>query len=200
MNEIVNDNVKNNESEEQGEDDQSAKIIKINSQFDILPIITLNNNLRDIIENDKLNIFSKWNKNYIYYFLDKNFENYKTISLEFNQELNKNNNEISDIYYLNKMFYFFQIGNYQKVLDIYLSYINDFFEKNNSNSKVRYYFIFNINALLCLIETGLLLNQNEFSKKIIQKLDSLINENLNLNSLELEITFDPIIINYLNEM
>ena len=200
MNEIVNDNVKNNESEEQGEDDQSDKIIKINSQFDILPIITLNNNLRDIIENDKLNIFSKWNKNYIYYFLDKNLENYKTISLEFNQELNKNNNEISDIYYLNKMFYFFQIGNYQKVLDIYLSYINDFFEKNNSNSKVRYYFIFNINALLCLIETGLLLNQNEFSKKIIQKLDSLINENLNLNSLESEITFDPIIINYLNEM
>ena len=181
MNEIVNDNVKNNESEEQGEDDQSDKIIKINSQFDILPIITLNNNLRDIIENDKLNIFSKWNKNYIYYFLDKNLENYKTISLEFNQEFNKNNNEISDIYYLNKMFYFFQIGNYQKVLDIYLSYINDFFEKNNSNSKVRYYFIFNINALLCLIETGLLLNQNEFSKKIIQKLDSLINKNLNLN-------------------
>ena len=83
MNEIVNDNVKNNENEEQGEDDQSDKIIKINSQFDILPIITLNNNLRDIIENDKLNIFSKWNKNYIYYFLDKNFENYKTISLEF---------------------------------------------------------------------------------------------------------------------
>ena len=57
MNEIINDNIKINE-EEQGEDEQSEKNNNIFSQFDILPIITLNNNLREIIKNDKLNIFS----------------------------------------------------------------------------------------------------------------------------------------------
>ncbi len=72
MNEIINDNIKINE-EEQGEDEQSEKNNNIFSQFDILPIITLNNNLREIIKNDKLNIFSEWNKNYIYYFINKNY-------------------------------------------------------------------------------------------------------------------------------
>ena len=197
MNEIINDNIKINE-EEQGEDEQSEKNNNIFSQFDILPIITLNNNLREIIKNDKLNIFSEWNKNYIYYFIDKNYENYKNISFKFNEKLIHNNNEINDIFYLNKLFYFFQNGNYQKVLDIYLSYLNYNLENKNVNTKLRYYFIFNSNALLCLIEIGLLLNENEFSKKMIQTLDSFINKNINLN--ETEINFDPIIINYLNEM
>ena len=197
MNEIINDNIKINE-EEQGEDEQSEKNNNIFSQFDILPIITLNNNLREIIKNDKLNIFSEWNKNYIYYFIDKNYENYKNISFKFNEKLIHNNNEINDIFYLNKLFYFFQNGNYQKVLDIYLSYLNYNLENKNVNSKLRYYFIFNSNALLCLIEIGLLLNENEFSKKMIQTLDSFINKNINLN--ETEINFDPIIINYLNEI
>ncbi len=197
MNEIINDNIKINE-EEQGEDEQSEKNNNIFSQFDILPIITLNNNLREIIKNDKLNIFSEWNKNYIYYFIDKNYENYKNISFKFNEKLIHNNNEITDIFYLNKLFYFFQNGNYQKVLDIYLSYLNYNLENKNVNTKLRYYFIFNSNALLCLIEIGLLLNENEFSKKMIQILDSFINKNINLN--ETEINFDPIIINYLNEI
>ena len=197
MNEIINDNIKINE-EEQGEDEQSEKNNNIFSQFDILPIITLNNNLREIIKNDKLNIFSEWNKNYIYYFIDKNYENYKNISFKFNEKLIHNNNEINDIFYLNKLFYFFQNGNYQKVLDIYLSYLNYNLENKNVNTKLRYYFIFNSNALLCLIEIGLLLNENEFSKKMIQTLDSFINKNINLN--ETEINFDPIIINYLNEI
>ncbi len=197
MNEIINDNIKINE-EEQGEDEQSEKNNNIFSQFDILPIITLNNNLREIIKNDKLNIFSEWNKNYIYYFIDKNYENYKNISFKFNEKLIHNNNEITDIFYLNKLFYFFQNGNYQKVLDIYLSYLNYNLENKNVNTKLRYYFIFNSNALLCLIEIGLLLNENEFSKKMIQTLDSFINKNINLN--ETEINFDPIIINYLNEI
>ena len=197
MNEIINDNIKINE-EEQGEDEQSEKNNNIFSQFDILPIITLNNNLREIIKNDKLNIFSEWNKNYIYYFIDKNYENYKNISFKFNEKLIHNNNEINDIFYLNKLFYFFQNGNYQKVLDIYLSYLNYNLENKNVNTKLRYYFIFNSNALLCLIEIGLLLNENEFSKKMIQILDSFINKNINLN--ETEINFDPIIINYLNEI
>ena len=158
----------------------------------------MNNNLREIIKNDKLNIFSEWNKNYIYYFIDKNYENYKNISFKFNEKLIHNNNEINDIFYLNKLFYFFQNGNYQKVLDIYLSYLNYNLENKNVNTKLRYYFIFNSNALLCLIEIGLLLNENEFSKKMIQTLDSFINKNINLN--ETEINFDPIIINYLNEI
>ena len=190
MSEIVNHNNRI-DGDEQGEDEKSDKVQKFFCQFDILQNLTNNNNIKELIENNELNKFSEWNKIYVDYLINKNCENYQIISNKLNED--------SEIYHLNRIFYYFQIGNYSKVFDIYLSIFQKF--QNNTNFKgLRYYFIFNSNSLLCLIEIGLLLNNNEFSKKILQNLDSFINDNSN-TLYELENNpFDPIIINYLNKM
>ena len=190
MSEIVNHNNRI-DGEEQGEDDKSDKVQKFFSQFDILQKLTNNNNIKELIEINELNKFSKWNIIYIDYLMKKNFENYQIISKQLNED--------SEIYHLNRIFYYFQIGNYTKVFDIYLSIFNKF-QKNSNSKNLRYYFIFNSNALLCLIEIGLLLDNNEFSKKILQNLDSFINDKSNILDEIENNPFDTIIINYLNKM
>ena len=190
MSEIVNHNNRI-DGDEQGEDEKSDKVQKFFCQFDILQNLTNNNNIKELIENNELNKFSEWNKIYVDYLINKNCENYQIISNKLNED--------SEIYHLNRIFYYFQIGNYSKVFDIYLSIFQKF-QKNSNSKGLRYYFIFNSNSLLCLIEIGLLLNNNEFSKKILQNLDSFINDNSN-TLYELENNpFDPIIINYLNKI
>ena len=191
MSEIVNHNNRLDGGEEQGEEDKSDKDQKFLSQFDILLKLTNNNNIKELIGNNELNKFSKWNKIYIDYLMKNNLENYQIISKQLNED--------SEIYHLNRIFYYFQIGNYTKVLDIYLSIFNKF-QKHSNSKNLRYYFIFNSNALLCLIEIGLLLDNNEFSKKILQYLDSFINDKSNILDEKENNPFDTIIINYLNKM
>lgn len=166
MNEKKRSNEKQNKNSK-----QNGKPETPYSQFDIIPLISNSNfqEMQRILSNLEISLSSssfpktikKWNYiliNHILFNTDKTFDSIQNF---LQKDENESNNSIQK---LNKIILYYKTGKFRKMIH---EYVND--NESNSNS-----YIFEINSLLCILDTCLMFNDPCTSRVILSILESKI--------------------------